>query len=91
SPPARRVRCRKRLFVSRPPRVLCLHFCRRHYCARRGGMVRLRQRVVFPETLDLEPYHVDGDDDGGAAGGGPILYRLQAVIEHHGSAEGGHY
>jgi ubiquitin C-terminal hydrolase len=42
----------KKLELSRLPEVLCLHLCRRQYCAARGCMVKHSQHVDFPIVLE---------------------------------------
>lgn len=46
---------------------------------------KLRNKIVFPETLDMRPYVASASDE-------PLLYDLKAVLLHRGStADSGHY
>ncbi|KAG5187582.1 hypothetical protein JKP88DRAFT_193754 [Tribonema minus] len=77
----------KRLSLARLPRVLCLHFCRRHYSPSRERMVKLSQRVRFPLELTRDGLARCG----ASAAADSDLYLLRAVIVHQGSADAGHY
>lgn len=72
----------KELKLSRLPRLLCLHLCRRGYGG--GSNVKAVNHVGFDLKLKLEDAYT-------LHGAGKHPYQLQAVVEHDGSAEGGHY
>lgn len=52
-----------------------------------GRFQKVHTRVIFGMTLNMAPFV--GEEFG--CGGAPLLYRLMAVIVHHGSAGGGHF
>lgn len=88
----------KCLLFTRLPAILCIHVQRRYYA--NGCMSKTLQHVRFPEILDVAPYcafNKSHDSFGGTASrvrrapSEPIHYRLQSVVEHRGSAFGGHY
>lgn len=67
----------------RPPKILCFHLNRLCY-DNYGNLYVNRQRVDFQEHLNLShpslnPHGID------------LNYRLCSVVEHYGTAFGGHY
>ena len=95
----------KRLLFTRLPSIFAIHVQRRFFDPLTNRMSKTAQHVVFPEYLDVSPYCVYGggpdDDTAGWAGSSfsspgygsrsSIIFRLQALIEHHGGAFSGHY
>jgi hypothetical protein len=51
-----RTSVRKRMFISRPSQLLCLHICRRVPCMLTGRMKKLSHHVNFPLRLDMTRY-----------------------------------
>lgn len=100
-----RVDAFKCLLLSRLPSILCLHVQRRHYDPIANRMTKTMQHVVFPEFLNVGPYCAYAGGYQASSGWtgttpqhllrlpqpSPVTYRLKSVIEHCGSAFGGHY
>ncbi|KAK4794271.1 hypothetical protein SAY86_012265 [Trapa natans] len=75
----------KRALIFNPPLLLTVHlnrFSQDDY----GRLSKIRDQVVFQETMDLKPYM-----DSSAEIRGQGLYRLRGVVEHLGTMRGGHY
>lgn len=94
----------KRLLLTRLPSILCIHVQRRFYDPETSRMSKTLQHIIFPEYLNVAPYCAYGGllgpdapwagtpaSSGAMQSNRPILYRLQAVIEHRGGAFYGHY
>jgi ubiquitin C-terminal hydrolase len=91
----------KATLILRPPKVLCMHVQRRHFDITSQQMIKISRRVYFPDILDLSKYcaydvnashSVEKHDMPKTAADVPKLpYRLMSVVEHKGSAFGGHY
>ncbi len=88
--------------LTRLPSILCLHVQRRFYDHTTNRMAKTIQHVEFPELLDVSPYFAFGSSlfpwvgtvrmpMSSSISNGPILYRLQSVLEHRGDAFAGHY
>ncbi|XP_067118566.1 ubiquitin carboxyl-terminal hydrolase 36 isoform X2 [Centruroides vittatus] len=78
-----KVSAQKRFTVHRPPNVATFQFKRFDYNRMFGG--KITKHVSYPEKLDLRPYMSDTK-------GGPVIYRLNAVLVHLGpSCNSGHY
>lgn len=78
-----KVSAQKRFTVHRPPNVATFQFKRFDYNRMFGG--KITKHVSYPEKLDLRPYMSDTK-------GGPVFYRLNAVLVHLGpSCNSGHY
>jgi len=73
----------KASLVMRPPEALCIHIQRRHYDLSSQRMVKVSRHVQFEQTLDIRPYCAYEMPN--------VPYRLMSVIEHLGTAFGGHY
>ena len=102
TPRLHRASARKCMFLTRLPAILCIHVQRNFFDPVNDRMTKVTQPVVFPEILDLAPYCAYGGVLGGCWAGSQrkstttgsnkaIPYRLQAVMEHRGSAFSGHY
>ncbi|CAN0494142.1 unnamed protein product, partial [Ectocarpus sp. 12 AP-2014] len=50
--PPQRVRADMRMLLATPPKILCLHFPRRHRSPS-GSEMKLKQRVIFPAHLNV--------------------------------------
>lgn len=75
----------KRILISTVPPILTIHLKRLSQDAR-GRLSKLNGHVDFKDTIDLEPYMDPRCKDKGT-----YKYRLIGVVEHSGSARGGHY
>lgn len=75
----------KRILISKVPPILTIHLKRLSQDAR-GRLSKLSGHVDFKDTIDLEPYMDPRCKDKGT-----YKYRLIGVVEHSGSARGGHY
>jgi len=75
----------KRLVLTRPPAILCIHVQRRFYDPVANRMSKTLQQVDFDEYLNLGPYCSNYN------GTTAVPYKLQAVVEHQGNAFSGHY
>ena len=84
-PPPTRGPAKKCIIMSRPPAVLCFHIQRRYYDAMTDRMVKSLQIVAFPQIIDIAPFCAY------ASRNTSMNYKLMSVIEHRGSAHGGHY
>ena len=84
-PPPTRGPAKKCIIISRPPTVLCFHIQRRYYDAATDRMVKSAQNVAFPQILDIAPFCAYSSK------GSSMTYKLISIIEHRGSAHGGHY
>jgi hypothetical protein len=73
-------------FLKFPP-VLTLHLRRFEYDPYRDDMVKVNDRYVFPETVDLDSYL----DESVREAEGPQRYHLFSVLVHSGDVSGGHY
>ena len=84
-----------RELVSRPPKIFAFHI------HRRTATSKIRKPVAFPLILNMAKYLVGNNCPWVAATNEsqsndhskivPIKYSLRSVVEHLGSAEGGHY
>jgi hypothetical protein len=77
------VRAKKELAIWSVPQILIIQlkrFGRQSY-----GQAKIDLDVAFPNDLDMTPYVVGPQKQGGS------LYRLYAVSEHSGGLSGGHY
>ena len=87
----------KATLIMRPPRVLCIHVQRRHFDMASQRMVKISRRVHFPEVLDLSNYcayaenSFEKDCTTKSKDWPKLPYKLMSVVEHKGSAFGGHY
>lgn len=91
----------KATLIMRPPKVLCIHVQRRHYDMASQQMVKISRRVHFPEILDLSKYcayagnsfenDCENECTTKSTDWPKLPYRLMSVVEHLGSAFGGHY
>ena len=87
----------KATLIMRPPKVLCVHIQRRLFDMSRQQMVKISRRVRFPELLDLSKYSAYGENSfenertTKSTGWSKLTYELISVVEHKGSAFGGHY
>lgn len=91
----------KATLIMRPPKVLCIHVQRRHFDMASQRMVKISRRVHFPEVLDLSKYCAYAENSfendcenecmTKSTDGPKMPYRLMSVVEHLGSAFGGHY
>lgn len=84
-PPPTRGPAKKCIIISRPPDVLCFHIQRRYYDAATDRMVKSAQIVAFSQIIDIAPFCAYSSK------GSSMTYRLMSIIEHRGSAHGGHY
>lgn len=84
-PPPTRGPAKKCIIISRPPTVLCFHIQRRYYDAATDRMVKSAQIVAFPQIIDIAPFCAYSSK------GSSMTYKLMSIIEHRGSAHGGHY
>ena len=84
-PPPTRGPAKKCIIISRPPAVLCFHIQRRYYDAANDRMVKSAQIVAFQQTIDISPFCPFSFK------GSSMSYKLMSIIEHRGSAHGGHY
>ncbi|CAH1417366.1 unnamed protein product [Lactuca virosa] len=76
----------KRILISKVPPILTIHLKRLSQDAR-GRLSKLNGHVDFKDTIDLEPYM----DPRCCKDKGRERYGLIGVVEHSGSARGGHY
>ena len=85
----------KATLIMRPPKVLCIHVQRRHFDMTSQRMVKISRRVRFPEILDLSKYCAYAEnsfeDECTSKSTDKLPYKLMSVVEHRGSAFGGHY
>lgn len=87
----------KATLIMRPPKVLCIHVQRRHYDMTSQRMVKISRQVHFPEVLDLSKYCAYAENSfekecaTKSIGWPKVPYKLMSVVEHKGSAFGGHY
>lgn len=91
----------KATLIMRPPKVLCVHVQRRHFDMASHHMVKISRRVHFPEVLDLSKYcayaensfenDCENECKTKSTDWPKLPYRLMSVVEHLGSAFGGHY
>jgi len=91
----------KATLIMRPPKVLCIHVQRRHFDMASQRMIKISRRVHFPEVLDLSKYCAYADNSfendceneciAKSTDWPKLPYRLMSVVEHLGSAFGGHY
>eukprot|EP00986_Skeletonema_menzelii_P016507 scaffold14840_cov127-Skeletonema_menzelii.AAC.3 len=85
----------KATLIMRPPKVLCIHVQRRHFDMTSQRMVKISRRVHFPEVLDLSKYCAYAEnsfeDECTTKSTDTLPYKLMSVVEHRGSAFGGHY
>jgi len=99
-----RTTARKCLFFTRCPAILCCHIQRRYYDPYKDRMEKSTQKVLFDEYLNLAPFCTYSAEASSSWVAGtyrpentihkrrePILYQLVSIIEHRGSAFGGHY
>lgn len=95
---------RKCLFLTRCPSILCCHIQRRYYDPYSNCMEKCVQHVQFEEILNLAPYCAYSPEASTSWVAGSsrhshrsntkkykMLYRLESIIEHRGTAHGGHY
>jgi len=88
----------KATLIMRPPKVLCIHIQRRHFDVASQQMVKISRRVHFPEVFDLSKFCAYAENSFEKeytiqSSNWPKLlpYQLMSVVEHKGSAFGGHY
>ncbi len=85
----------KATLIMRPPKVLCIHIQRRHFDMTSQRMVKISRRVRFPEILDLSKYCAYAENafenECSTESTDKLPYKLMSVVEHRGSAFGGHY
>lgn len=84
----------KATLIMRPPKILCIHIQRRQFDYRSGQMVKIGRHVDFSEVMDLTDFYAfdqQQQQTRRTTTGSRLLYRLMCVIEHRGSAFGGHY
>ncbi|KAL4591061.1 hypothetical protein LXL04_004009 [Taraxacum kok-saghyz] len=74
----------KRILISKAPPILTIHLKRLSQDAR-GRLSKLNGHVDFQDIIYLHPYMDPSKNDG------RYRYRLIGVVEHLGSAKGGHY
>ncbi|EEH42738.2 ubiquitin-specific protease UBP15 [Paracoccidioides brasiliensis Pb18] len=73
------------IFESFPP-VLHLHLKRFEYDINRDAMMKINDRLEFPEEFDAAPYLSDDADKSE-----PWVYQLHGVLVHSGDFNAGHY
>ncbi|XP_023747731.1 ubiquitin carboxyl-terminal hydrolase 1 [Lactuca sativa] len=78
----------KRILISKVPPILTIHLKRLSQDAR-GRLSKLNGHVDFKDTIDLEPYMDPSCCK--EKGRERYQYGLIGVVEHSGSARGGHY
>ena len=76
----------KGIFFKSFPPVLHLHLLRFQYDPLTDTNIKINDRFEFPETLDLQEYLKETDEEEQKA-----KYTLQAVLVHSGDNHGGHY
>jgi len=75
-------------FLHLPP-VLQLHLKRYEYDFEQDRMVKVGDRMDFPQKLDLSPFWEKAEEGEEEEGAGEYL--LHAVVIHVGDGDGGHY
>ncbi len=80
----------RQLLIFSPPAVLTIHL-KRFQQTLCGRLRKVSRHVQFPSQLDLGPFSASTSLCHSSVDGGPILYRLFAVVEHSGRLQGGHY
>ncbi|PGH35753.1 ubiquitin carboxyl-terminal hydrolase 7 [[Emmonsia] crescens] len=73
------------IFESFPP-VLHLHLKRFEYDINRDAMMKINDRLEFPEEFDAAPYLSEDADKSE-----PWIYQLHGVLVHSGDFNAGHY
>ncbi len=87
----------KATLIMRPPKVLCIHIQRRHFDMASQQMVKISRQVHFPEVLDLSKFCAYAENSfekectTKSTDWPKLPYELMSVVEHKGSAFGGHY
>lgn len=84
----RKVDASKRAMLQHLPPVLAIHLKRFAYKPAEDRMVKLHERLEFPQDLSMEPYTVEDEADTSPR---RFRYRLRGVVVHSGECQSGHY
>lgn len=78
----------KHAMLQHLPPILAIHLKRFAYNPTEDRMVKLHERLEFPQNLSMEPYTVEDSDDTSPR---RFFYKLRGVVVHSGECQSGHY
>ena len=69
--------------IEKAPPILVLQLKRFEYDFQTFNKIKINDRFEFTDKIDISPLMCDSDK--------PVLYKLIGVVNHRGTAQGGHY